>query len=128
MRVAVIVVAIVVVATPSHASKSCMTMAEARQHVRAAHLYWHGSHCWDATVPPHGIVRHIRERAPQQAEQDNQETKDQVPKWRDALSEMLPDDGAATVPTLLTRHSPQESSRYNLLAMPRERSYATTKA
>jgi hypothetical protein len=111
MRVAVIVVAIVMVATPSHASKSCLTMAEARQQFRAAHLYWHGSHCWDATVPPHGIVRHIRERAPQQAEQDNQETKDQVPKWRDALSEMLPDDGAATVPT--SQILPQSSWTYD---------------
>lgn len=34
----------------------------------------------------------------------------------------------ATVPALLTRHSPQESSGYSRLVMPRERSYATTKA
>ena len=94
MRVAVIVVAIVMVATPSHASKSCMTMAEARQQFRTSHLYWRGAgHCWDANAPLHGIVRHIRQRAPEQAEQDNQQQKNPAPMWRNALSEMLPDDG-----------------------------------
>ena len=98
MRVAVIVVAIVMVATPSHASKSCMTMAEARQQFRTSHLYWHGAgHCWDANAPVHGIVRHIRQRSPEQAEQDNQQQKNPAPMWRNALSEMLPDDGAAQV-------------------------------
>lgn len=99
MRVAVIVVAIVMVTTPSHASKSCMTMPEARQHFRTAHLYWHGAgHCWDGTAPLHGIVRHIRDRGPEQAEQDSQEAKNPAPKWREAMSEMLPDDGASPAP------------------------------
>ena len=97
MRVAVIVVAIVVVATPSHASKSCMTMAEARQQFRTAHLYWHGAgHCWDATVPRYGIVHRFREKDRQQVEQDNQEAKNPAPKWREAMSEMLPNDGASS--------------------------------
>src|SRR6516165_7814465 len=83
MRVAVIVVAIVMVATPSHASKSCMTMAEARQQFRTSHLYWHGAgHCWDANAPVHGIVRHIRQRSPEQAEQDNQQQKKPARMWR----------------------------------------------
>ena len=112
MRIAVIVVAIVMVATPSHASKSCMTMAEARQHFRSSHLYWHGAgHCWDGTAPLHGIVHHIRERGPEQAEQDNQESKDPAPKWRDALSEMLPDDGASRVPA--PQIFPQSSWTYD---------------
>jgi hypothetical protein len=98
MRVAVIVVAIVMVATPSHASKSCMTMAEARQQFRTAHLYWHGAgHCWGATPPLHGIVHRVRERGHEQAEQDNQQLKNPAPVWRNALSEMLPDDGASQV-------------------------------
>ena len=42
MRVAVIVVAVLVVTTPSEASKSCMTKAEARQQFGSVHLYWHG--------------------------------------------------------------------------------------
>ena len=50
MRVAVIVAAVLVVTTPSEASKSCMTKAEARQHFGSVHLYWHGpNRCWDAT-------------------------------------------------------------------------------
>lgn len=37
-------------ATPSQATESCMSKAEAREHFGAAPLYWHTSkHCWDAT-------------------------------------------------------------------------------
>jgi hypothetical protein len=49
MRVAAIVV-LLVVTTPSEASKSCMSSSEARQHFGSAHIYWHGKgHCWNAT-------------------------------------------------------------------------------
>ena len=51
MRVAVIVVGLVVVTTPSQASRSCMTQAEARQQFATSHLYGHGGHCWDAMTP-----------------------------------------------------------------------------
>jgi hypothetical protein len=99
MRIAVIVVAIVMVSTPSHASNSCMTMAEARQHFRTAHLYWHGAgHCWDATVPRYAIVHRLREKDRQPPEPDNQESKNPAPQWREAMSEMLPDDGASPAP------------------------------
>jgi hypothetical protein len=50
MRVAVIVVSMLAVSTPSEASKSCMSKTEARQHFGPVHIYWHGpDHCWDAT-------------------------------------------------------------------------------
>ena len=50
MRVAVIVVLVLVRATPSEASTSCVTKTEARQHFGAVQIYWHGGeHCWDAT-------------------------------------------------------------------------------
>ncbi len=53
MRVAVFVVFVAfvpVLATPSEASRSCMTKTEARQHFGSVHIYWHGArHCWDAT-------------------------------------------------------------------------------
>jgi hypothetical protein len=50
MRVAVIVVLMLVRATPSEASTSCMTKTEARQHFGSVYIYWHGpEHCWDAT-------------------------------------------------------------------------------
>src|SRR5215469_15411179 len=61
MRVAVIVVGLVVVSTPSQASRSCMTQAEARQQFATSHLYWHGRHCWDAMTPSRRMVYHARE-------------------------------------------------------------------
>ncbi len=68
MRVAVIVVAMLVVATPSEASPSCMSKTAARQHFGSVHIWWHGQdHCWDATpgrrhqihgVQIHGVLIH----------------------------------------------------------------------
>jgi hypothetical protein len=59
MRVAVIVVFVSVLATPSEASKSCMSKTEARQHFGSTHLYWHGAdHCWNATSIQRRGVRH----------------------------------------------------------------------
>jgi hypothetical protein len=103
MRTAVIFLFVLVTASPAHASKSCMTMVEARTQFATSHLYWHGSsHCWDATAPAHRIVRRVKPKEPQ-AESDNA-TPDTaarddgtVPakretKWRNAMSEMLPAD------------------------------------
>jgi hypothetical protein len=58
MRVAVMVVLVSVLTTPSEASKSCMSKTEARQQF-GSYIYWHGpEHCWDATpTRPYG-VRH----------------------------------------------------------------------
>ena len=60
MRVAVIIVGLVVVSTPSQASRSCMTQAEARQQFATSHLYGHGGHCWDAMTP--GLVQREAQR------------------------------------------------------------------
>jgi hypothetical protein len=97
MRTAVIVVLVLVAASPSHASKSCMTMAEARAQFATSHLWWHGpTHCWDATPPQHRIVRHVKTKDPQQAQDDNATQEDATapakrePRWRNAMSEMLP--------------------------------------
>jgi hypothetical protein len=80
MRVAVIVVSMLVVATPSEASKSCMSKTEARQHFGSVHIYWHGAdHCWD-TRPTR---RHYQIH--------NTQRKIHQPKWLDAMSEILPD-------------------------------------
>jgi hypothetical protein len=80
MRVAVIVVSMLVVATPSEASKSCMSKTEARQHFGSVHIYWHGAdHCWDAT----SAARQYRPR--------NAQRKIHQPRWLDAMSEILPD-------------------------------------
>jgi len=88
MRVAVIVVLLLVVATPSSASTSCMTQAEARQRFATSHLYWHGlDHCWDATPNKRRLTRTIQPKDDQEVQQE-----DQQPKWREAMSELLPAD------------------------------------
>jgi len=114
MRAAVTVVFVLMAATPSHASKSCMTMAEARAQFATSHLYWHGpNHCWDATAPMHRVVRRVKPR--EQPAQDDNAAPDiaaqddglapakREPKWRNAMSEMLPVDTpsvASALPSL----------------------------
>ena len=116
MRAAVICLFVLVAASPSHASKSCMTMAEARTQFATSHLYWHGpGHCWDATAPAHRMVRRARPAEPQQAREDAQDDSirpDPVapddgavpakrePKWRNAMSEMLPADAPGVASAL----------------------------
>jgi hypothetical protein len=114
MRTATVFIFVVLAATPAHASKSCMTMAEARTQFATSHLYWHGpAHCWDATPPAHRIVRRIKpgeQQAggeaipPAVAAQDDAVPARREPKWRDAMSEMLPADapGFGAVPSLPT--------------------------
>ena len=89
MRVAVIVVGLVVVSTPSQASRSCMTQAEARQQFATSHLYWHGRHCWDAMTPSRRVVHRVRENVQREAQRDAPEPSNPEPKWREAMSEML---------------------------------------
>jgi hypothetical protein len=55
----IIAIAVVVLLWPAvvHASKDCMTKAEARKVFRSSYLYWHGKgRCWDAS--PHVSHRH----------------------------------------------------------------------
>ncbi len=116
MRAAVICLFVLVAASPSQASKSCMTMAEARTQFATSHLYWHGpGHCWDATAPAHRMVRRAKPAEPQQAREDAQDDSirpDPVapddgavpakrePKWRNAMSEMLPVDAPGVASAL----------------------------
>ena len=111
MRAAVIVVFVLMAATPSHASKSCMTMAEARAQFATSHLYWHGpNHCWDATAPMHRVVRRVKpkEQQPQDdnvapdiaAQDDGAVPAKREPKWRNAMSEMLPVDASSVASAL----------------------------
>ena len=90
MRVAVIVASILVMATPSQASKSCMSKTEARQHFASLHIYWHGqNHCWDAAPTRRLILINKAHRKP---ETDEVQRNIDRPKWHDSMSEMLPDD------------------------------------
>jgi len=116
MRFAMIAVAVVMVSSPSQASPSCMTQAEARQKFGAAHLYWHGpNHCWDATPPSRRRLAQrakVRERQQVEREAAQEKKSPQVekpsrwahePRWREAMSKMLPDDAPlvqAPAPTL----------------------------
>jgi hypothetical protein len=88
MRLAVIVV-LLVVTTPSDASKSCMSVTEARQHFGSVHIYWHGKdHCWDAR--PTSRHHHIH-KVQNQIHKVHKEIDE--PKWQKAISEMLLDEG-----------------------------------
>jgi hypothetical protein len=90
VRVAVIVVSMLAVATPSEASKSCMSKTEARQHFGAVHIYWHGAdHCWDASpTSQRRQITHSTRKAPVHEIQQ----KSEEPKWHDSMSKMLADD------------------------------------
>jgi hypothetical protein len=91
MRVAVIVVSMLVAATPSEASKSCMSKTEARQHFGTVYIYWHGkNHCWDATPP----------RRYQQISKVQRQVQKQVdqPKWHDSMSKMSPNEEPVQTP------------------------------
>ena len=115
MRIAVIAVAVVVVSSPSQASPSCMTQAEARQAFGQRHLYWHGAgHCWDATPSRRQLAQRAKTRERAQVERDApQESRPQEkkspekkpsgwthePRWREAMSKMLPEDVVAVRPT-----------------------------
>jgi hypothetical protein len=85
MRVAVIVVSMLVAATPSEASKSCMSKTEARQHFGTVYIYWHGKNrCWDATPPRrYHQIRKIQRQVQRKGDQ---------PKWHDSMSRMSPNE------------------------------------
>ena len=85
MRVAVIVVSMLLVTTPSEASKSCMTKTEARQHFGTGYIYWHGKNrCWDATPPRrYHQIRKVERQVQQKVDQ---------PKWHDSMSKMSPNE------------------------------------
>jgi len=95
MRVAMYIVAVLVVTTPSEASKSCMTKAEARQHFGSVHIYWHGpDHCWDANPARRLGLQKVQQKTPTRQKtpaREIEQTTDQ-PKWRDSRSEVLADD------------------------------------
>jgi hypothetical protein len=91
MRVAVIVVSMLAAATPSEASKSCMSKTEARQHFGTVYIYWHGkNHCWDATPPRryHQITK-VQRQVQQKVDQ---------PKWHDSMSKMSPNEEPVQTP------------------------------
>jgi hypothetical protein len=90
MRVAVFIALILMVPAPSEASESCMSVTEARQHFGLVHIYWHGAdHCWDASPGRH--QRHITHTVASKLDRR---------KWRDAMSEMIPDPNVAQIPWL----------------------------
>jgi hypothetical protein len=98
MPIAVIAVSMLVilaVATPSEASQSCMSKTEARQHIGSVHIYWHGrDHCWDATPKRrYHQINKVQRKIPIHEVQDIDQ-----PNWHDSLSKMLPDDELVQTP------------------------------
>src|ERR1700704_5426637 len=67
MRVAVIVVLVSVLTTPSEASKSCMSKTEARDAFHSSYIYWHGvDRCWDAIpIRRHGVRHRVHHYEPE---------------------------------------------------------------
>ncbi|MEO8321569.1 MAG: hypothetical protein ABJA75_16630 [Bradyrhizobium sp.] len=71
-----------------------MSKSEARQHFGSLHIYWHGpNHCWDATPGRNRQVRKNQSNADRQVERASPHSD-----WRQARSEMLPDDGPVQLP------------------------------
>jgi hypothetical protein len=99
MPIAVIAVSMLVmlmVATPSEASRSCMSKTEARQLFGSVHIYWNGrDHCWDATP----TRRHHQINQVQRKLQIHEvHEKIDQPNWHDSMSEMLLDDEPVQTP------------------------------
>jgi hypothetical protein len=94
MRVALFVASMLALTAPAQASSSCMSKSEARKHFASLHLYWHGpDHCWDATPGRHRLVRKNPTNVDRQVQRRRPHSD-----WRQARSEMLPDDGPVQVP------------------------------
>jgi type II secretory pathway component HofQ len=109
MRVAIIVVAVVLVSSPALASPSCMTQSEARAKFATSHLYWHGTgHCWDATPPSRQrLAQRNKTRGARPAARETQDERETVEekkpsratndsRWREAMSKARPEDFAGT--------------------------------
>ena len=94
MRVALIVASVLALTASAQASSSCMSKSEARKHFGSLHLYWHGpDHCWDATPGRHRLVRKNQTNVDQAVQRGRAHSD-----WRQARSEMLPDDDPIELP------------------------------
>jgi hypothetical protein len=93
MPVAAIAVSMLImlgVVTPSNASPSCMSKTETRQYFGSTPIYLHGqNHCWDAKQTRRPTQNHKAQR--NRRIHEVQRTIDQ-PKWQESMSEMLSDD------------------------------------
>ena len=94
MRTVAITVVVLLWPAVAHASKDCMTKAEARKVYRTSYLYWHGKgRCWDASPRAShrhqkvGAVRH-RVEAAQKAPKPEVKAELQTPAERT----LTPDD------------------------------------
>lgn len=94
MRVALIVASVLALTASAQASSSCMSKSEARKHFGSLHIYWHGpNHCWDATPGRNRLARKNQSNVDRQVQRARPHSD-----WRQARSEMLPEDGPAPEP------------------------------
>jgi len=98
MRIVAIAVVVLLWPAVAHASKDCMTKAEARKVYRTSYLYWHGKgRCWDASPRAShrhhkvGAVRRHRVEAPHKAKPEA-EVIDAIPVPTRAKRTLTPDD------------------------------------
>ena len=91
--IAVSMLIMLLVATPSDASPDCMSKTEARQHFVSMHIYWHGlDHCWDATPTRRLTQNHQTQKGQQNRRIYEIQRNIDQPKWQESMSEMLNDD------------------------------------
>jgi hypothetical protein len=91
---ALIIASMIALTRPLQASSACMSKSEARQHYGSVHIYWHGpDHCWDATPGRHRLVRKNQSNVDRQVQRGSPRSD-----WRQAMSEMRPDDAPAQAP------------------------------
>lgn len=107
MRVAVMVISILVVATSSYASEACMTKEEARKHFATSYLYWHGpDHCWDASRGWPPSARNAPQKKIPQKKTEVVYKENPEPNWRDSRSELLTSNAAPSA----SQSEPSETS------------------
>ncbi len=123
MRVALFVISMIIAATPSGASSSCMSKTEARREFGSVHIYWHGAdHCWDATairrpkitakvarkVEPPGAFSSEVDTGSLKENASNKESRapfrlnpnGKGSSWQDSMSKMMPDDEPVQTPSV----------------------------
>jgi hypothetical protein len=119
MRVALFLTLIMIAATPSDASSSCMSKTEARRQFNSVHIYWHGAdHCWDASPtrrskittkvvrkvePPRSLSTKVDTDSLKENASNDESTvpfrlNGKASRWQDSMSKMMPEDEPVQTP------------------------------
>jgi hypothetical protein len=92
--IAVSMLLMLVVATPSEASQSCMSRTEGRQHFGSVHIWYGRDHCWDATpTRRRDQINKVQQKIQSREVQEKIDQPNQP-----SMSEILPDDEPERTP------------------------------